>query len=67
MVFVDDNPTERELIRQLLPMVSVPDFPDQPYELPMFFKRLVEDYFKVYAITDEDIKKTEQYKVHAAL
>lgn len=64
-VFVDDNPTERELIRQLLPMVSVPDFPSQPYELPMFFKSLVEDYFKVYAITDEDRKKTEQYKANA--
>lgn len=64
-VFVDDNPTERELIRQLLPMVSVPDFPSQPYELPMFFQSLVEDYFKVYAITDEDRKKTEQYKANA--
>ena len=64
-VFLDDNPTERELIRQLLPMVSVPDFPDQPYELPLFFQSLVEGYFKVYAITDEDRKKTEQYKANA--
>ena len=65
-VFVDDNPTERELIKQVLPMVSVPDFPIQPYELPMFFKKLVEDYFKVYSITEEDKKKTEQYKANAA-
>lgn len=65
-VFVDDNPTERELIKQMLPMVSVPDFPDQPYELPVFFKQLVEDYFKVYSVTDEDKKKTEQYKANAA-
>jgi len=64
-VFVDDNPTERELVKQLLPMVSAPDFPVQPYELPEFFKRLVEDYFMVYAITDEDTKKTEQYKANA--
>ena len=64
-VFIDDNPTERELIRQLLPMVAVPDFPSQPYELPMFFQSLVENYFKVYAITDEDRKKTEQYKANA--
>ena len=64
-VFVDDNPTERELIRQILPMVSVPDFPAQPYELPVFFKQLVEDYFKVYSVTDEDKKKTEQYKANA--
>ena len=65
-VFIDDNPTERELIRQMLPMVSVPDFPLQPYELPMFFKKLVKDYFKVYSITDEDKKKTEQYKANSA-
>ncbi len=65
-MFVDDNPTERELIKQMLPMVSVPDFPAQPYELPIFFKQMVEDYFKVYSITDEDKKKTEQYKANAA-
>ena len=65
-VFIDDNPTERELVKQMLPMVSVPDFPEQPYELPNFFKRLVEDYFKVYSITDEDKQKTEQYKANAA-
>lgn len=64
-VFVDDNPTERELIKQMLPMVSVPDFPAQPYELPLFLKQLVNDYFKVYSITDEDKKKTEQYKANA--
>lgn len=64
-VFVDDNPTERELIKQMLPMVAVPDFPEQPYELPSFFKSLVEDFFKVYAITDEDRVKTEQYKANA--
>lgn len=64
-VFVDDNPTERELIKQMLPMVAVPNFPTQPYDLPLFFKSLVEDYFKVYSITDEDRKKTEQYKANA--
>lgn len=66
LVFVDDNPTERELIRQMLPMVSVPEFPAQPYELPVFFKQLVEDFFKVYSVTYEDKKKTEQYKANAA-
>lgn len=64
-VFVDDNPTERELIKQMLPMVEVPEFPAQPYELMPFFKQLVEDDFKVYSVTDEDKKKTEQYKQNA--
>ena len=64
-VFIDDNPTERELIKQVLPMVEVPEFPAQPYELPVFFKDIVEKYFRVYSVTSEDKKKTEQYKANA--
>ena len=65
MVFVDDNPTERELVKQMLPMVETPAFPTQPYELMSFFQLLVKNYFQVYSITDEDKKKTEQYKANA--
>ena len=65
LVFIDDNPTERELIRQALPMVEIPEFPAQPYELPLFFQDLVEKYFRVYSITKEDKEKTEQYKANA--
>lgn len=65
MVFVDDNPTERELIKQELPMVCVPDFPAQPYDLMTFYRYLVDEYFRVYALTDEDLNKTEQYKANA--
>lgn len=60
-VFVDDNPAERELIKQQLPMVVVPDFPEQPYQLPDLYQQLVENYFSVYALTDEDRDKTKQY------
>ena len=65
MVFVDDNPTERELIKQVLPQVEVPDFPAKPYELMPFFKQLVEKYFRIYAVTSEDRAKTEQYRANA--
>lgn len=64
-VFVDDNPGERELVRQMLPMVEVPDFPRQPYMLPMFLVLLNDSYFKVYSVTDEDEKKVEQYRANA--
>ena len=60
-VFVDDNPIERELIKQHLPMVSVPDFPEHPYQLPNLYRTLVKDYFSVYTLTDEDREKTKQY------
>ncbi|MCM1483316.1 MAG: HAD-IIIC family phosphatase [Muribaculaceae bacterium] len=65
MVFVDDNPTERELVRQQLPMVVVPEFPRRPYELMDFYKKLVNDYFRTYRLTNEDLSKTEQYKANA--
>ena len=65
MVFVDDSPSERELIRQSLPMVAVPEFPSQPYDLVPFYKSLVEIYFRVFTLTEEDKVKTEQYKSNA--
>lgn len=65
MVFVDDNPTERELVRQQLPMVSVPEFPKRPYGLMSLLQQLVNDYFRAYNLTSEDLAKTEQYKANA--
>ena len=65
MVFVDDNPAERELVKQLLPQVEVPDFPEKPYQLMSFFKSLVDKYFRIYAVTAEDLAKTSQYRANA--
>lgn len=65
-VFLDDNPTERELVKSMLPMVAVPEFPVQPYELLDFFEMIVKDYFQIYEVTAEDKNKTEQYKANAA-
>ena len=65
IVFADDNPTERELIKQLLPQVEVPEFPEKPYMLMPFFKTLAERYFRIYEVTDEDRAKTQQYHANA--
>ncbi|GHV07693.1 hypothetical protein FACS189485_18380 [Spirochaetia bacterium] len=65
MVFLDDNPRERELVKKYLPEVIVPDFPEHPYILPVFFRNIIEKYFSIYALTDEDTTKTEQYKSNA--
>ena len=65
MVFVDDNPAERELVKQLLPQVEVPDFPEKPYQLMSFFKSLLDKYFRIYAVTAEDLAKTSQYRANA--
>ena len=65
IVFIDDSPSERELVKQMLPQVTVPDFPEKPYQLMLFFKQLVERYFRIYAVTVEDRNKTQQYQANA--
>lgn len=62
IVFIDDSIFERELIKETLPEVEVPDFPVHPYMLPDFFESLLHKYFRIYSITDEDKNKTKQYK-----
>ena len=64
LVFVDDNPSERELIRQFLPQVEVPDFPAKPYNLPDLYSFLLQNYFSVYSLTDEDLQKSTQYEAN---
>ena len=64
-VFIDDNPSERELIKQKLPMVETPDFPKQPYLYPVFIQNLIDNYFSIYRLTDDDKIKTQQYKDNA--
>lgn len=61
MVFIDDNPVERELVRQLLPTVETPEFPAQIYNLPFFINTIIDKCFGIYNITAEDKVKTEQY------
>ena len=64
MVFIDDNPIERERMRFALPMIAVPEFPDHPYLLPSFLKSVHNEYFQIHQLTLEDEKKTEQYKTN---
>lgn len=64
LVFVDDNPFERALVRQELPMVSVPELPEDPALVP---RRLADaGYFEAVAITEEDRLRTQQYQQNRA-
>ena len=62
LVFVDDNPFERNLVRTELPMVAVPEVPDDPALVP----RCLADagYFEALAVTEDDRARTGQYRAN---
>lgn len=60
-VFWDDQPTERALIRELIPEVEVPEFPEDPGEMCGALRKLYDDFFRKSRVTREDIEKTEAY------
>lgn len=60
LVFVDDNPFERALIREKLPMVAVPEVPEDPAGVAHCLADA--GYFEALAITDEDRERTRQYQ-----
>ena len=65
MVFVDDNPCERELIRRLVPDVDVIALPADPKE----YVRALSEYlmFETSSLTPEDAEKTRQYRAKAQI
>ena len=63
LVFIDDNPIERESVKNALPEVNVPDFPKDTSTLESFAIEISKRYFPVLKLTDEDLNKTNQYKV----
>ena len=62
LVFIDDNPIERESVKIALPEVSVPEFPKDTSTLESFAINISKEYFPVLKLTDEDLNKTNQYK-----
>ena len=63
IVFVDDNRFERELVRRELPMVAVPELPEDP----ALFPRCLADagYFEANKLTPEDFQRTKLYQTRA--
>jgi FkbH-like protein len=60
LVFLDDNPAEIELIRQMLPKVEAVQVPADPAEIPALLDRLT--FFERAAVLDEDLGRAEQYR-----
>jgi len=60
LVFLDDNPHERELMRQLLPQVLTPELPADPAR----FRSTVESLpqLQTLVVTEEDRMRATQYQ-----
>ena len=63
MVFLDDNPVERNLVRTLLPQVAVPELPDDPALYSRYL--LAGGYFEAVTFSVEDNKRAEFYQENA--
>jgi FkbH-like protein len=63
LVFVDDNPAERSIIRQMLPEVAVPEISVDPIEFIEVLEQ--QRYFQVVTLGSEDFKRTEYYRANA--
>jgi FkbH-like protein len=60
LVFFDDNPAERSIVRQLQPDVAVPEVPAEPAH---YIRALdTHRYFEAMAISAEDLKRTQFYR-----
>ncbi len=64
LVFVDDNPFERNIVRQELPMVEVPELPDDPSGYVACIAQA--GYFEATRITSDDTVRNQQYRENAA-
>lgn len=59
MVFLDDDQTNREMVRALVPEVEVPELPKDPIEYTKFLLSL--PYFDTKVVTDEDTMRGNYY------
>jgi len=63
MVFLDDNPMERDLVRQFLPEVTVPDLPEDPAQYLRALAGL--NLFETASHSAADRERAGQYREEA--
>ena len=63
LVLADDNPAERQLVRQVLPDVDVIALPSDP----AYYVRTLSEYlrFETSWLTTEDLERTKQYRARS--
>lgn len=63
MVFIDDNPFERNIIIENIEGITVPDLPEDPADYLSYLKNL--NLFETASFTEEDASRTSLYQEEA--
>lgn len=63
MVFIDDNPFERNMVRENIPGVVVPELPEDPGEYLEFL--YTQNLFETASYSSADKDRTKQYQLDA--
>ncbi len=63
LVFLDDNPVERAQVRRELPMVAVPELPEDPAHYARMLA--MAGYFEAVSFAAEDRVRADAYKANA--
>jgi FkbH-like protein len=63
MVFLDDNPFERNIVRENIPDITVPELPVDPADYLEYLYTL--NLFETVSYSNEDMERTKQYQVEA--
>lgn len=60
IVFLDDNPFERNLVRGMIPEITVPELPEDPADYLSYLQSL--DLFETASYSEADKDRTRQYQ-----
>lgn len=63
MVFLDDNPFERNMVRENVPGVTVPELPEDPGEYLEYL--YTQNLFETASYSSADKDRTKQYQIEA--
>lgn len=63
MVFLDDNPFERNMVRGAIPALTIPELPEDPANYLEYLYTL--NLFETASFSNQDLDRTEQYRLAA--
>ena len=63
MVFLDDNPFERNIVRENIPEICVPELPEDPADYLEYLYPL--NLFETVSFSSEDTERTKLYQIEA--